>query len=363
MKDKAVQDKIESSFKTQVQKDKKVRNAYLRVYSEKLGLDLNTAEGTTEDIKANIHQANHMASVGKLFTAPIVSILYERKKLDFDDPIAKYLDAELMNGLHVYKGKEYSDQITIRHLLMQTSGLNDVFYRLYEKMVEEPGFRITPREAVIWGKENLKPVAVPGKKHFYADPNFYLLGLIVENITGKPCHETMHELIFKPLGMQQARMYGYSEPERETGYPPAKLYIKDVDLFSVDGLHELDYAGGSVMAPLEDFLTFMKALLGGKLIKEETLSRMIEDDVSMGFPMIGFNYGYSIWKVKAVPLIMPSKFYCWGCVGVTGACLVYHPRTQSYVIGSFNDFSYRGKALQFMIRKVVKELLRIEGEG
>jgi D-alanyl-D-alanine carboxypeptidase len=68
------------------------------------------------------------------------------------------------------------------------------------------------------------------------------------------------------------------------------------------------------------------------------------------------------WKVKAIPLIMPSKFYCWGCVGVTGAFMFYHPRTQSYIIGSFNDFSYRGKALQFMIRKVIKELLRLEKE-
>ncbi len=358
MKATDIQAKIESSLRTQVQKDNKLRNAYLLVHSENLGVDLNLAEGMTDDIKANIKQPNHLASVGKLFTATLISILYERNQLDFNDPIANYLDADLTNGLHVYKGKEYSDQITIRHLLMQTSGLNDVFYRLYEKMINEPGFRITPREAVIWGKENLKPVAAPGTKHFYADPNFYLLGLIVENITNKPFHKVMHELIFQPHGMQHAGMYGYSKPEVEPGYPPANLYIKDVNLFSVQGLHEIDYAGGCVMAPLDDFLKFMKGLVGGKLIKEETLTRMIEDDVPMGFPMIGFDYGYSIWKFKTIPVLLPPQYKCWGCVGVTGAFLFYHPLTESFIIGSFNDFSYKAKALQFMMKNVVKELAR-----
>ena len=353
-----IQAKIESSFRKQAQNDKKVKNAYLLVNSEKLDINLNIAEGSADKVKADIKQPVHLASVGKLFTATVISMLYESGKLDFDDPIRKYLDAELMNGLHVYKGEDYSGRITIRHLLMQTSGLNDVFYRLYEKMTEEPRFRISPREAVIWGKENLKPVAVPGRKHFYADPNYFLLGIITENITGKPFHELMHEMIFEPLGMRNAYMYGYSKPEVETGYPPAKLYIKDVDLFSVEGIHEIDYSGGCVIAPLADFLKFMKALTGNKLIKEETLTGMIEDNKPMPFPVTGFDYGYSIWKLKSIPVIAPEKYRCWGCVGVTGAFMFYHPATRSHIIGSFNDFSYRGKALQFMVKKVIKELLK-----
>jgi len=153
-----IQAKIEDKFRKQVRSDKKVKNACLLVHSEKLNINLNIAEGATGNTTADINQPNHLASVGKLFTATIVSILYERGWLDFNDPIGKYLDADLMNRLHVFKGKDYSDQISIRHLLMQTSGLNDVFYQLWEKMTDDPEFRITPREAVIWGKENLKPV-------------------------------------------------------------------------------------------------------------------------------------------------------------------------------------------------------------
>ncbi len=360
MQENYIQSKIEYSFRKQAQKDKRIKSAYLLVHSDKLNIHLNLAEGEAGNIKANIQQPVHLASVGKLFTATIISLLFERGKLDFNDHISKYLDAELMSRLHFYKGMDYSDKITVRHLLMQTSGLNDVFYYLWKRMIQDRAFKITPREAVIWGKENLKPVATPGKKHFYTDTNYYLLGFIVENITGKKFHEVMHEFIFDPLGMQKSFMHGVSKANIESKYPAAKLYIKGIDVTSIEGVHLLDYAGGSVIAPLEDYLLFMKSLLTQKIIKLETLNRMIEDDISMGFPTIGFRYGYSIWKLKNIPILVPKKYYCWGCVGVTGAFMFYHPITDSYIIGTFNDFAYRGKALEFMVRKVIKELLKQE---
>lgn len=349
---------IESSFRKQVFKDKKVKNAYLLVHSEKLGIDLNIAAGKTGDFEAHIHQPIHLASVGKLFTATLIGILHDKKLLDYNDPIARYLDEEMMSQLHVFRGKDYSDQIMIKHLLMQTSGLNDVFYRLYEKFQDNPSFKITPKEAIIWGKENLKPVAPPGKRHFYTDTNYYLLGLIIESITQKAFHQVMHEFIFDPLGMENARVYGFSQPKKDSGYPIANAFIKGVNLLSIEGIHQIDWAGGSIVAPLSEYLIFMKALVGGKIIRETTLTRMINDDIYMGFPTLGFRYGYSIWKPVSIPLILPSSYHCWGCVGVTGAFMFFHPGTESYMIGSFNDFSYRGKALEFMLKKVARVLLK-----
>lgn len=364
MKNKVtLQEKIESKFRQQVQNDKKVKNAYLLVHSEKLGIDINIAEGKTGGIQANPKQANHLASVGKLFTATVIGMLHEKGLLDFDDRIVKYLDKDVTRGLHVYKGKDYSGDISIRHLLMQTSGLNDVFYHLWKKILNDPAFRTTPKEAIIWGKENLKPVAVPGEKHFYTDTNYYLLGLIIEKITNKAFHEVMHEFIFDPLGMRHAYVHGFSRPQADSDYPTAKLYIKGYDLLTIEGIHQIDYAGGSVIAPLSEYLVFMKALTNQLIIKGETLKRMIMDDIWMGFPTVGFRYGYSVWKPVTIPLILPSRYNCWGCVGVTGAFMFYHPLTESYIIGTFNDFSYRGKALEFMVKKVIKELIKHQNKN
>ena len=363
VKETAIQSKIESLFRKQVQKDKKVKNAYLLVDSDKLNININIVEGATGHFKANINQPNHMASLGKLFTATVISILHEKGLLDFNDYISKYLEGDIMNRLHVFKGKDYSGQITIRHLLMQTSGLNDVFYHLWKKILNEPGFRTTPKDAILWGKEHLKPVAVPGKRHFYTDTNYYLLGLIIERITNKPFHVVMHEYIFNPLGMRHAYLYGFSKPEITSEYPVAKLYIKEHDILTIDGMHQIDYAGGSVIAPLEEYLMFIKALVNEKIIKKETLSKMISDDIWKGFPTVGFRYGYSIWKPVTIPVILPSEYNCWGCVGVTGAFMFYHPGTESFIIGTFNDFSYRGKALEFMIKKVIKNLVTYQNKN
>ncbi|MGM0619999.1 MAG: serine hydrolase domain-containing protein [Bacteroidota bacterium] len=353
---------IESRFRKKVQSSDKVKSAFLLVYSDKLNIHLNIAEGKTGNMEARPKQPLHLASVGKLISATITGILHDRGELNFDDRISKYLDRELMDKLHVYKGKDYSDEIKISHLLKQTSGLNDVFYHLYEKLLKEPQV-ISPREAVLWGKENLKPKAEPGKKHFYTDTNYYLLGLIIENVTGKPYHEVLNQFIFNPLGMKHAWMHGFSEPAVPSEYPAARLYIKNVDLFNVEGLAQIDYAGGGVVAPAEEFLLFMKALVNHQLVKKETLEQMLTDDIPMGFPTPGFNYGYSIWKFKTIPVLMPEKYVCWGCVGVTGAFMFYHPKTESILIGTFNDFSFRSKALQFMIGSVVKQLVKCEKSG
>ncbi len=358
MKHKALQSTLENNFKKMVNNDQKIKSAYLLVSSKKLNLYLNIAQGKTGKEAAHIDQPIHLASVGKLFTATLISILAEKRQLNFNDPISKFLDSQLMNGLHLYKGKDYSNQITIKHLLQQTSGLYDVFYDLLNKISTDSSFKPTTREAIIWGKNNLKPVSIPGKKHHYTDTNYYLLGLIIESITQKPFHQVMHELIFEPLDLKHAYLHGFSQPKIKSAHPPANLYIEDMNLLAIKNLYQIDYAGGSIMAPLAEYLIFMQALVNGKLIQKETLNQMISDDIAMGFPTIGFRYGYSIWKPVLLPLILPKKYACWGCVGVTGAFMFYHQHTDSYIIGTFNDFSYRGKALQFMISKVIKELLK-----
>ena len=355
-----VQEQIESTFRKQVLNDKKVKNAYLLVHSEQLGIDINVAEGKTGYMQANPGQANHLASVGKLFTATVIGMLYDKGLLNFDDAIAQYLDPELMRGLHVYKGRDYSGDITVKHLLKQTSGLNDVFFPLLKKMISNPNLEMTVREALEWGKTNRKPVGKPGQKHFYTDTNYYLLGLIIENITKKPFHEAVHEMILEPLKMDNAYINGYSEPKNKPQYPPAHIYLFNNNFIENKRIAKIDYAGGGVVAPLSEYLVFMKALVNGQLVKEATLNKMIYDDIKMGFPAIGFDYGYSVWKPKAIPLLMPKKYFCWGCVGVTGAFMFFHPQTESYVIGTFNDESYKSKALRFMLMKVIKPLLEIE---
>ncbi|EEG77899.1 serine hydrolase domain-containing protein [Dethiobacter alkaliphilus] len=345
--------KIESLFRKQVQKDKKVNNAYLLVHSEKEGIDLNIAEGRTGDTPANPRQPIYMASVGKLFTATIVGILFEEGKIDFDDSITKYLDKELSHNLHVYKGTDYTKEIKVRHLLNQTSGLADYFWALLEKVLEDPNFTISPREAVIWGKNNLKPHFPPGKGYKYTDTNYHLLGLIVENITGEPFHAALSKYIFKPLGMKHSYMLHYSEPMEKSPYPIADFTFNGIRMNDHIGYAGLDYAGGGVVAPTEDLLKFMKALTSYQVVLKDTLEIMKNDSAKF---QMGIEYGYGIWQITTVPLMMPKKLNSWGVYGVTGAFMFYHPEKDAYLIGCFNDVSYQSKGLRYMMFNVINKL-------
>lgn len=203
---------IEALFRKQVRKDKKIKNAYLLVHSNKTGLHLNLADGSGENDKPNPQQPVYMASVGKLFTSVIIAILHEKGELSFEDHVSHYLDSEIMDGLHVYKKKDYSCEIQIHHLFNQTSGLADNFYPLFDKLLADHKFNITPREAVEWAKKNLRPQAAPGKKSYYTDTNYHLLGLIIEKVCREPFHAVLKRLIFDPVDMTHSYMLLNSEP-------------------------------------------------------------------------------------------------------------------------------------------------------
>lgn len=345
---------IEALFREQVRKDKKIKNAYLLVHSNKTGLHLNLAEGSGENGKPNPQQPVYMASVGKLFTSVIVALLYERGELSFTDHIYQYLGSELMDGLHVYKKKDYSREIQIRHLLNQTSGLPDNFFPLFDKLLADHNLDITPREAVEWAKKNLKPQAAPGKKSYYTDTNYHLLGLIIEKVCEMPFHAVLKTLIFDPLSMKHSYLLHYSKPEKESAYKEAGFYFNQIRLNEIKGFAGLDFSGGGIVAPMEDLLLFMKALTDYQLISEHTFNKMINDKARL-YP--GWDYGYGIWQVRPVPILLPSKYKSYGVLGATGAFMFYHPELEAYFIGNFNHQSWQRKCVRFMF-KVMDKLLK-----
>jgi D-alanyl-D-alanine carboxypeptidase len=345
---------VEEDFGRMVLNDPKVRNAYLMVHAPSANIHLNIAKGSTGDYPATPDQPNYMASVGKIFTATVIALLVEKQKLSFDDRIVDYLDKDLLDSLHVYEGKDYTDQITIRHLLKQTSGLFDNFWPLLEKLLEDETFHLSPREAVIWGKEHLQSTAPPGKKVAYTDTNYHLLGLMAQSITGKQFHELLHDMVFQPLQMQHSYMLQFSEPLVANAVPTAVFSMNGKILNGLKNYGSLDFSGGGVVAPFEDLLKFMQALTTGTLISSDTLELMIRDSDKL-YP--GMDYGYGIWKLRPIPLLLPKSYYCWGCVGATGAFMFYHPALDTYLIGNFNDESYKMKAVRFMMQ-VIKRIMK-----
>jgi D-alanyl-D-alanine carboxypeptidase len=297
-----------------------------------------------------------MASVGKLFTAVLVAMLKEQGKLAFEDPIADYLEPDLLDRLHVYKGQDYSRQIRIRHLLNHTSGLHDYFEDrpaqgegMVKRLLDQPGREYTPREVIRWSAENLKAHFPPGKGFHYSDTGYHLLGLIVEAVAALPFHAALRGCIFEPLEMSGAFLIGHSQPQETSPHPVAGVYVQHTNIVRYRSL-SIDYAGGGVTAPLEELLKFMQALVQGRLISAETFRQM--DDCAKF--STGMDYGYGMMKIRTVPIIMPERFNCWGNAGSTGAFMFYHPGQDATLIGSLNQFRYAAKGIRFMLQAIDK---------
>ena len=345
---------IEKLFRDTVRKDRKIHNAYLFVESDKLGIHLKLAEGSTNEVPANENQPYYVASVGKLFTSVLISILVEQGKLSYEDKIIPYLDQDILQNLHVYKGKDYTSQIQIRHLLNHTSGIHDYFddkprhtAPMLERIVGEPSRVWTPREVIQWSKENLPSHFPPGKGFHYSDTGYHILGLIIEKVTSMPFHATLSQYIFQPLEMNYSYLAHHSEPVLQSAYPVAEIYVEEtrIDVTQHRSL-SIDYAGGGIVATSDDLFKFMHSLVKLTLISSDTFDNM--KDWARFFP--GIDYGYGIMNIKTIPVLMPKKYNSWGIAGSIGSFMFYHPETYAYLIGNLNQQGYHIKGVRIMLK-------------
>ncbi|MCH1627047.1 serine hydrolase domain-containing protein [Ferdinandcohnia quinoae] len=354
MKDEEIRSKMENHFRKMVRKDDKIHNAYLLVHSEKHGIHLNLAVGSSEGVDAHPEQPFLIASITKLFTAVLIGILVEQNKISFEDKISTYLDNDVMQNLHVYKGKDYSNEIRIKHLLNHTSGLNCYFedkpqngQSMIDMVINDTTRFWTPLEVVDWSKKHLKSHFPPGQGFHYSDTGYHLLGLIIEKITATTYHEALHQTIFQPYGMNHTYVNPYSQPMIKSNFLVAEVNLGHLNLVKNQSL-SINYAGGGIVAPAEDLLIFMKALVNYEILKEETLAIMR----NWAKFAIGIDYGYGIMGFKHVPVLMPKKFNMWGNAGSTGTFMFYHPELETYFIGGLNQFRYTRKSFMLMFKMV-----------
>ena len=176
-----------------------------------------------------IDQPYFIASTTKLFTTAVILKLRADGKLSLDDRISKYLDLHILKGLHIYKGKEYSQVLTIKHLLAHISGLPDYFQdkgsngKSLEDELVNGNDQYWSFEQTIERTKAIKPHFAPGTKGkaHYSDANFQLLGKIIETITEKLYSENCKDLIIQSLGLTKTYLY-----EDTTDRTPKTLYYK-----------------------------------------------------------------------------------------------------------------------------------------
>lgn len=246
-----------------------------------------------------------MGSVTKMFTAAAVLKLEEQGKLSVNDSIAKFFD-----NLPADKA-----EITIHHLLSQTSGLplnTDGDRPIDYELIERDNF---VRRVL---KSDLR--FRPGTEYLYSNDGYGLLAVIIEKASGMSYEAFLSKEIFKPAGMNKtgymiprwnkkdvARGYRY---EAESPSPLSYPWLKDGPTWNLRG-------NGGMLTTIEDLYRWHLALQGERVLSKASKEKMFTPYAAMNKDGKQ-KYAYGWWvttTANGVPEIAHSggndKFATW----------------------------------------------------
>ncbi len=206
-----------------------------------------------------------IGSITKTFTAVVVMQLVEEKKLSLDDTVDNWFP-EQPNG----------DRITIRMLLSHTSGVANYSAALGDD-VEKWTRDWTPEE-LIAEANRFGPVSEPGSKEaHYSNTGYYILGLVVEKITGKTWEQEVESRIIRPLGLERTTFLGKEGVWggiMVSGYAKTPNGYISTSEFPWYPSLSTAWAAGAIVSSPSDLMTFASALFDGKLVSKATLAVM-----------------------------------------------------------------------------------------
>lgn len=231
-----------------------------------------------------------IGSVTKQFTAAAVMQLVERGDLALDAPLEKLIP-EFPVG---------DRTITLRHLLNHTSGI-----RSYTSL--GPKFWAISRRDIGHTElldliKNEPPDFRPGEKWLYNNSGYYLLGVILERVTGVRYAAYMKQQIFGPLGLA-SMVYCDNEPlipGRVSGYQVGfDGGFRNADLISM----KAPFSAGALCSTAADLVTWTYALAGGKVVKRETYAVMTAKTQLNGGTDHPYGFGLAVGELAGHPRI------------------------------------------------------------
>ena len=220
-----------------------------------------------------------LASVSKQFTAAAILLLAQDGKLAIEDKIHKHLP-DLPQAWN---------EVTVRHLLDHTSGIKS-----YTSL---PDFFKTARKDYTH-QEIIKLVAdspmefKPGEKWAYNNTGYFLLGIIVENVSGKGFGDFLEERVFKPLGMNSTRMNDYRTImlNRAQGYSAAGGKLVNGEYVSPTQ----PFSAGALVSTVADMAKWDAALNSEGVLPKSVRDRMWTEAKLNDGKGAGYGFGWSV---------------------------------------------------------------------
>lgn len=214
-------------------------------------------------------------STGKTFFAALAMVYAQEEKFSLDDPIQLYLKSEAwLTQLPNYK------TITIRMLLNHTSGVEE-YYEIgdfLDKLRMQPNKVWSPQECIAYIL-NRKPLFEAGKDWSYADTNYLILGLILENVSKRNAYEEIDRLFIKPNHLTATepsvhRVLNHFVNGKTSAALPFKL---DGFMMKEDSLRinpQFEWAGGGFVSNPIDLAQWARELYQAEFLNTEFKNQM-----------------------------------------------------------------------------------------
>ncbi|WP_138990529.1 serine hydrolase [Larkinella sp. C7] len=220
-----------------------------------------------------------LGSVTKQFTAFLIMQLVDQGKLKVSEKITTYLPDY---------PKATGDKITVHHLLTHTSGIPNYtnFPRFFETMSRDP---YAP-EAFVKKFSDLPLDFEPGSKFSYSNSGYFLLGVLIEKVTGKPYATVLQEGILNPAKLKDTGydLPGPILPKRAAAYEKRGGGYVNAPYLDMT----IPYAAGSLYSTVEDLYRWDQLLYTDQLLSAASKKALFTPALAH------YAYGWGVGNAK-----------------------------------------------------------------
>ncbi len=279
------------------------------------------------DVSMKPEMIFRIGSITKQYTSVAILQLVEQGKISLLDSVQKYV-------------KDYPHKvstITIENLLTHTSGIKE-YQAINDTTPNGERKDYTPKQGVDFFKN--EPLEFePGTQFKYSSSNYFLLGYIIELVTGKSYQEYLKENIFKGADLKNTYYNQQEEiiPGRVTGYAKYDSTLENADYLSMTTA----YAAGALMANVEDLFKWHEALYKHELINQELLNKATTSFKLKDGTSTGYGYGWYVNQIDSSKTVEHA-----GAIDGFRADEIYLPGEDVFVATLFNCLEYKNNWIQ-----------------
>lgn len=231
-----------------------------------------------------------IGSTSKQFTAACIVLLAEKGKLNLDDNLKSIFP----------DFPDYAKEITVRHLLNHTSGIRDYLQLAYLKGFGDDDY-YTDDDIMNWLVNQSELNFMPGEEFLYSNSGYWLLGQIVNKISGMNMADFAQKEFFEPLGMNNTHFHNDHTQivkNRASGYVPDKSEAYKISMTTLDMIGD-----GGIFTTINDIKKWDDAYYESRVLSREFWSMMTQQGVLNNGEVIDYASGLMISQYKGLKTV------------------------------------------------------------